>query len=145
MKSKNNLSNLNVQGVNPKNATSNKSENGNIKFDGKVNAHSNQKEIDWKGFLDWSSNYNDGTLKSKVTPEDAKWFEHAMKAMINNEIDDLKNAVVIVDKFRDLEKDPLLKDEIINALEIIFDIVERGIEQSRDLIRIGMHQPLIQA
>lgn len=116
-----------------------------LKIDGKINPNSASKELDWKAFLDWSSKYNDGTLKSKVSPEDVKWFEQAMKAMVNSEIDELKKAIMIVDKYRDLEKQPSLKDQIMEALEIIFDIVERGIEQSRDLIKIGMHQVLIQA
>jgi len=66
-----------------------------------------------------------------------------MKTIINDEMNQVKEAVLLLDSEKDISPENDIEEGILMALEFVFDLSEKGLEQSRDICRIGAHQPLI--
>ena len=52
--------------------------------------------VDWNGLFKWSMEYNDGTNPSefkRMSDEDMKWLEEAMKSYTFNDADRLKEII----------------------------------------------------
>jgi len=77
--------------------------------------------VDWKGLLNWTLKYQDGTKPSdfkEMSAEDAKWLEEAFNSVSFNEF---KETIKRLDELKSL--DDVETDEIIeNKLQLVEDI-----------------------
>lgn len=91
--------------------------------------------MDWKGLLNWSLKYNDGTVDKGLKPmseEDMKFLEAAFESVCMNE---MKEIMKILDLLKSPE--PESEDEIQNRLDMLDDlqILVDGPENSRNIVR----------
>lgn len=90
---------------------------------------------DWKGLLEWTLKYNDGTKPSEFKPlseEDRKFIEDAFESVTINE---MKEIWKILDMIKEREKDDEKSiEERCNLLEALSDYID-GPENARNIIR----------
>ena len=91
--------------------------------------------MDWKGLLNWTMNYHDGTVNKNLKPmseEDMKFIESAFESVCVNE---MKEIMKILDKLKqpelNTEED---KQNRLNDLENLLHYIE-GPENARNVVR----------
>ena len=78
--------------------------------------------VDWKGLLNWSLKYTDGTKPSnfkEMAPEDQKWLEEAFESVTFNEF---KETIKRLDELKALPEDENDKELMKNKLGLVEDI-----------------------
>jgi hypothetical protein len=91
--------------------------------------------MDWKGLLNWSLKYQDGTTDKKLNPmtqDDMKFIESAFESVCVNE---MKEIWKILDKLKVPETDE--EADIENRCELIEDLIilVDGAENGRNMVR----------
>jgi hypothetical protein len=91
--------------------------------------------MDWKGLLNWSLNYQDGTVNKNLKPmsqEDMKFIEDAFESVCMNE---MKEIMKILDKLKipeeETDEDIEARCDMIEDLQILID----GPENARNIVR----------
>ena len=92
--------------------------------------------VDWKGLLNWSLQYNDGTRPSEdIKPMSKEDMEFLQKAFESVCIDEMKEIWKILDICKkregDSEKEIDERVELLNELSNFLD----GLENSRNIVR----------
>lgn len=91
--------------------------------------------MDWKGLLNWSLKYQDGTKPSNLKPmskEDREFIEKAFEEVVLNE---MKEIWKVLDKLKEPEADS--KEEIQKRLDLIeyLGVLIDGPENARNIVR----------
>lgn len=98
---------------------------------------------DWKGLLNWSTNYHDGTENSNVTPmseEDRKWLEAAMKEYTFSDTDKLKELCDLMKKDID---EGFKHQGMVDVLDQVSELVEIHERNNYNLAMMGgLHSTL---
>jgi hypothetical protein len=95
--------------------------------------------MDWKGLLNWTLKYQDGTVDKNLKPmseEDMKFIEAAFESV---QVNEMKEIWKILDKLKvpetesetDLEEDIQNRCDMIEDLQILID----GAENARNIVR----------
>jgi hypothetical protein len=99
--------------------------------------------MDWKGLLNWSMNYQDGTVNKNLKPmseEEMKFIESAFESVCINE---MKEIMKILDKLKQPELNTQEdKENRLNDLENLLIFIE-GPENARNVVRVKRFHELI--
>jgi hypothetical protein len=77
---------------------------------------------DWKGLLNYSLKYSDGTKKSEVRPmseEDKKWLEKALEEYTHSEVRRIREIIVQL-------AGGTVSCELLEELEELLESLDRG-------------------
>jgi hypothetical protein len=91
--------------------------------------------INWQGLFNWSTSHSDGTMPSVFTAmskEESKWLQDAIKSYTFDEVDRMKEILAIIHEHQIKDK-----DELIDVLEELHDIINVHERNSTNLDRIG--------
>ena len=97
--------------------------------------------MDWKGLFEWSANYNDGTEKSQFTEmrkEDREWLEKAMEEYTFDEVQKMKDIIMVL-----CDHQAKGKDELVDTLLDLEDLIDAHQRNSLNFDLLGGFKILI--
>ncbi len=102
--------------------------------------------VDWPGLLKWTLTQSDGcklnTDAKPMSPEEQKWLQQAIESY---SIDEAKRMKEVIKELEEPEVEGGSKqdeEKRLNLVEDLTDLVE-GLENARDLIRMGVYSSLV--